>query len=51
MFEKFEKHIIDKVKRTLTGIVVDLADGIDEKTPEDEYELISRTQIEMPHVV
>lgn len=50
MFEKFEKHIIDKVKNTLTEIVVDLADAIDEKTPEDTYELISRNQIEMPHI-
>lgn len=50
MFENFEKHILDKVKNTLTEIVVDLADSIDSKTPEDTYELISRNQIEMPHI-
>jgi hypothetical protein len=50
MFEKFEKHIHTKVEKALTEIVRDLADAIDEKTPEDTYELISRNQVEMPHI-
>lgn len=50
MFEKFQNRIISKTQKVLTEIVRDLANDIDEKTPEDTYELISRNQTEMPHI-
>lgn len=50
MFEKFEKKIIEWLELKLTRIVRDLAEAIDEKTPEDTFELISRNQTEMPHM-
>lgn len=50
MLEQLEKNILKKLELKLTRIVRDLADSIDEKTPEDTFELISRNQVEMPHI-
>lgn len=48
MFEAFEKRIIQKTITVLAEIVSDVSRNVDENTPEDTFELISRTQVEMP---
>lgn len=50
MFEAFEKRIIQNTITVLAEIVSDVARNVDENTPEDTFELISRTQIEMPRL-
>lgn len=50
MFDNFEQRIIEKAKTVITELVRDVADLIEDNTPEDTYELISRNQIVLPHI-
>ncbi len=50
MFAGFENIIIQKAIKVMSDVVVEIADKIEENTPEDSYELISRNQIEFPQV-